>query len=188
MDVYCIQCHQYHAVWKLFMVLNFNFLTVLKLRSRATRTLVSMLVRFLRRRAGKQSNPRDGEDRELGLGKVLSIDMVSESSNNDMFVYWTYDISTVYIYYQLVHIKHVVITLIHPTFKTQPLNLWRVKKFLLRGSHSACVLLSCISANWLEIWPIRCKIFFRHGSTQLVAPCQHSEANVTQMLGAFLVK
>lgn len=59
-------------------------LTVLKLRSKATRTLVSMLVRFLRRRAGRPSKPRDGEDRELGLGKVLSIDMVSAQISNQM--------------------------------------------------------------------------------------------------------
>lgn len=47
-------------------------------RSRATRTFVSMLVLFFLRREGTPSKPIEGEDRELGLGRVLSIDMVSE--------------------------------------------------------------------------------------------------------------
>lgn len=53
-------------------------LTVMKERSRATRTFVSMLVLFFLRREGTPSKPREGEDRELGLGRVLSMDMVSE--------------------------------------------------------------------------------------------------------------
>lgn len=47
-------------------------------RSRATRTFVSMLVLFFLRRPGTPSKPREGEDRELGLGRVLSMDMVSD--------------------------------------------------------------------------------------------------------------
>lgn len=50
----------------------------MKARSRATRTFVSMLVLFFLRREGTPSKPREGEDRELGLGRVLSMDMVSE--------------------------------------------------------------------------------------------------------------
>src|SRR4029434_1913023 len=48
----------------------------MKSRSGATRTLVSMLVRFLRRREGRPSKPRQGEDKEPGLTK-MSIDMFS---------------------------------------------------------------------------------------------------------------
>lgn len=47
-------------------------------RSRATRTFVSMLVLFFLRRPGSPSKPMEGEDSELGLGRVLSMDMVSE--------------------------------------------------------------------------------------------------------------
>lgn len=47
-------------------------------RSRATRTFVSMLVLFFLRRPGSPSKPMEGEVRELGLGRVLSIDMVSD--------------------------------------------------------------------------------------------------------------
>lgn len=47
-------------------------------RSRATRTFVSMLVLFFLRRPGSPSKPMEGEDRELGLGRVLSMDMVSD--------------------------------------------------------------------------------------------------------------
>lgn len=46
-------------------------------RSRATLTFVSMLVLFFLRRPGTPSKPREGEDRELGLGRVLSMDIVS---------------------------------------------------------------------------------------------------------------
>lgn len=52
-------------------------LTEMKLRSRAMRTLVSMLVRFFRRRPGNPSKPSRGEDSELGLGSMLSIAIVS---------------------------------------------------------------------------------------------------------------
>jgi hypothetical protein len=52
-------------------------LTVMKALSRATRTLVSMLVLFFLRRPGRPSKPIEEEDRELGLGIVLSVDMVS---------------------------------------------------------------------------------------------------------------
>lgn len=52
-------------------------------RSRATRTFVSMLVLFFLRRPGTPSKPREGEDRELGLGKVLSIDMVSDEDKKN---------------------------------------------------------------------------------------------------------
>ncbi|KAG7270609.1 hypothetical protein CRUP_033218 [Coryphaenoides rupestris] len=49
----------------------------MKARSRATRTLVSMLVLFFLRRPGRPSKPRpEGEHRELGLGRVLSMDML----------------------------------------------------------------------------------------------------------------
>lgn len=57
-------------------------LTVMKARSRATRTFVSMLVLFFLRRPGIPSKPKLGEDRELGLGRVLSIDMVSEGGEH----------------------------------------------------------------------------------------------------------
>ena len=50
----------------------------MKLRSKATRTLVSMLVRFFRRRPGNPSKPIMGEEREEGLGSMLSTAMVSE--------------------------------------------------------------------------------------------------------------
>lgn len=57
-------------------------LTVMKARSRATRTFVSMLVLFFLRRPGIPSKPKVGEDRELGLGRVLSIDMVSDGGKH----------------------------------------------------------------------------------------------------------
>jgi len=44
-----------------------------------------MLVLFFRRRPGSPSKPIEEEDRELGLGKVQSMDMVSgegERQNN----------------------------------------------------------------------------------------------------------
>ncbi len=53
-------------------------------RSRATRTFVSMLVLFFLRRPGTPSKPREGEDRELGLGRVLSMDMVSDEGKGNM--------------------------------------------------------------------------------------------------------
>lgn len=52
-------------------------------RSRATRTFVSMLVLFFLRRPGTPSKPMEGEDSELGLGRVLSMDMVSEAGDID---------------------------------------------------------------------------------------------------------
>lgn len=52
--------------------------TVMNARSRATRTFVSMLVLFFLRRPGIPSKPIEGEDRELGLGMVQSVDMVSD--------------------------------------------------------------------------------------------------------------
>lgn len=51
-------------------------------RSRATRTFVSMLVLFFLRRPGRPSKPMEGEDSELGLGRVLSMDMVSEEEKH----------------------------------------------------------------------------------------------------------
>lgn len=51
--------------------------TVLKLRSSITRTLLSMLVRFFLRRPGRPSMPIMGEEREEGLGSMLSTAMVS---------------------------------------------------------------------------------------------------------------
>lgn len=61
-----------------------KYLTVRNERSRATRTFVSMLVLFFLLRPGTPSKPRDGEDRELGLGRVLSIDMVSVGKNPNL--------------------------------------------------------------------------------------------------------
>lgn len=71
----CLMC--------LFQLCNkVNLLTVRNARSRATRTFVSMLVLFFLRRPGTPSKPREGEDRELGLGRVLSMDMVSDGGIN----------------------------------------------------------------------------------------------------------
>lgn len=52
-------------------------LTARKLFSNAKRTLVSMLVRFLRRRPGSPSKPMLGLLSWLGLGSVESTDIVS---------------------------------------------------------------------------------------------------------------
>ena len=59
-------------------------------RSRATRTFVSMLVLFFLRRPGIPSKPIEEEDRELGLGRVLSMDMVSAAGQheNTLSVTW----------------------------------------------------------------------------------------------------
>lgn len=51
--------------------------TMQKLRSKATRTLVSMLVRFFLRRPDRPSMPSMGEEREEGLGSMLSTAMIS---------------------------------------------------------------------------------------------------------------
>lgn len=53
-------------------------------RSRATRTFVSMLVLFFLRRPGSPSKPILGEDMELGLGRVLSMDMVSDEEKTNI--------------------------------------------------------------------------------------------------------
>lgn len=68
------------AFWSFKISKSFRHLTVMNARSRATRTFVSMLVLFFLRRPGIPSKPREGEDRELGLGRVLSMDMVSEKN------------------------------------------------------------------------------------------------------------
>ena len=57
--------------------------TMLKLRSKITRTLVSMLVRFFLRRPGRPSSPNMGEEREDGLGSMLSTAMVSVRERHD---------------------------------------------------------------------------------------------------------
>lgn len=51
--------------------------TVQKLRSRTTRTLLSMLVRFFLRLPGRPSMPNMGEEIEEGLGSMLSTAIVS---------------------------------------------------------------------------------------------------------------
>lgn len=61
-------------------------------RSRATRTFVSMLVLFFLRRPGIPSKPREGEDRELGLGRVLSMDMVSDEGKANAYKHKTVNV------------------------------------------------------------------------------------------------
>lgn len=69
------KCVYYGAILLVFLVNKSP--TMLKLRSKITRTLVSMLVRFFLRRPGRPSSPNMGEEREDGLGSMLSTAMVS---------------------------------------------------------------------------------------------------------------